>query len=707
MVTAGGVAGDRSSEIPRADAEALMRVVLDSTSDQIMCLAPGARIEYVNRRFVELTGIPAEDWIGKTAAEVGAYPREVAQIWEDDVRRVFATGESVSNAVQAPLPDGVRWIEYRLDPELGTDGSVAHVINTSRDATERRAAQARLSESEALLTVAVEGSRDATALYGPGLRVEYVNQRVADLSGVPAEAWVGKSLSELGYPESALAYWSAHMQEVFDTGVPQSMEYEVDNSEGHRWYEANLSPQFGQDGSVAHLVSTNRDITERVLAEQAIREMATHDSLTGLANRRAVVEDLERGLRVAGRKGGVVGVVLMDLDRFKYVNDSLGHNVGDTLLIAAADRIGGTVRDGDLIGRMGGYEFVVIMRDLDDQAEAVRTAWRLVESFREAFPSPDGDLFSTASIGVTISRPESEPADLLREADTAMYAAKDDGRDRVAVFNDDLRATVTNRLSIEGDLRVALERDQLAVWFQPEVDLVTGRIVAAEALLRWHHPSGETWTAGRFINVAEETGLINDIGDWVLNQACIEAATWATGDRGNPITIRVNVSTRQLADGGLLDAIDAALETSGLDPAQLCLEITETALLSETATARDNLAGIHDRRVRIALDDFGTGYAALTYIHRYPIDILKIDRSFITDITADNNDYRLVGALIAMADRLLLSVTAEGVEHQGQADCLKALGCPSAQGYLYSQAVPAEQFRSLMHKRYPTGVDNS
>ncbi len=397
----------------------------------------------------------------------------------------------------------------------------------------------------------------------------------------------------------------------------------------------------------------------------------------------------------------------MDLDRFKYVNDSLGHNVGDTLLIAAADRLGATVRDGDLIGRLGGDEFVVVMRDLDDQAEAVRTAWRLVESFREAFPSPDGDLFSTASVGVTISRPESEPSDLLREADTAMYAAKEDGRDRVAVFNDDLRATVTNRLTIEADLRVALERDQLAVWFQPEVDLVTGRIVAAEALLRWHHPSGETWTASRFIGVAEETGLINDIGDWVLNQACTEAATWAAGVGGNPITIRVNVSTRQLADGGLLDAIDTALESSGLDPAQLCLEITETALLSETATARDNLAEIHDRRVRIALDDFGTGYAALTYIHRYPIDIIKIDRSFITDITADNNDYRLVGALIALADHLQLSVTAEGVEHQAQADCLKALGCPSAQGYLYSQAVPAEQYRGLMHKRYPTGLDDS
>jgi EAL domain-containing protein (putative c-di-GMP-specific phosphodiesterase class I) len=288
-----------------------------------------------------------------------------------------------------------------------------------------------------------------------------------------------------------------------------------------------------------------------------------------------------------------------------------------------------------------------------------------------------------------------------------MYAAKDEGRDRVAVFNDDLREAVANRLTIEGDLRYAVGRDQLAVWFQPEIDLHTGHTIAAEALLRWHHPSGETWAAARFIDVAEETGLINDIGAWVLTQACLEAATWATGANGNPLTVRVNVSTRQLAEGGLLDAIDAALATSGLDPGRLCLEITETSLLNETPIARDNLAGIHDRGVRLALDDFGTGYAALTYVHRYPIDILKIDRSFVTGIATASKDYRLVGALIAMANHLQLSVTAEGVEHQEQADCLKALGCPSAQGYLYSQAVPSEQLHSLMHRRFPAGEDHT
>ena len=268
-----------------------------------------------------------------------------------------------------------------------------------------------------------------------------------------------------------MALWTARIGAVFATGEPESMQYEVDNAEGHCWYEANLSPLFGPDGSVAHVISTNRDITERVIAEQSLREMATHDSLTGLANRPALLDDIDRGLRAAGRTASSTAVLLLDLDRFKIVNDSLGHDVGDTLLRVAAQRLAGTVRGGDLVGRIGGDEFVVVMRDLGKPAEAVRAAWRLVEAFRRPFATEAGELFSTASIGVAVSRADSEPADLLREADTAMYAAKDDGRDRVAVFNDELRGAVAARLAIEGDLRRALERDQLAVWFQPEVDL--------------------------------------------------------------------------------------------------------------------------------------------------------------------------------------------------------------------------------------------
>jgi diguanylate cyclase (GGDEF)-like protein/PAS domain S-box-containing protein len=700
VVTAHDVSHELAAQRSLAASEALLRVVLDSTSDAIMRFGPDLRVDYVNGRLAEFTGISRQDWVGKTFDGAG-YPPDLTVSWDEYSRRVFATGEPVLHEFELDLPVGHRWFETRVDPEFGPAGVVAHVITTSRDVTERKVAETMLRDSAALLSVVLEGSADSTSTYGPDLRVEYVNRRIAELSGIPAEAWIGKSMGDMGYPPSSVAYWTAHFDAVFATGEPESMQYEVDNTEGHRWYEAKLSPVFGPDGSVAHVISTNRDITERVNAELSLRQMATHDPLTGLANRLALLDDIERGLRAGGRTSSSTAVLLIDLDRFKMVNDSLGHDVGDTLLIVAAQRLAGAVRGGDLVGRVGGDEFVVVMRDLADPAEAVRVAWRLVEAFRPPFPTLLGELFCTASIGVAVSQAASEPADLLREADTAMYAAKNDGRDRVAVFNNELREAVTARRLIESDLRHALERGQLAVWFQPEVDLVTGRVIAAEALLRWHHPSGETLTAARFIDVAEETGLINDIGDWVLRQACIQAASWATGKDDRPIAVRVNVSARQLAEGGLLDVLDDAIATTSLDPNLLCLEITETALLGETRIARDNLAGIHDRGVHIAIDDFGTGYASLSYLHRYPIDDVKIDRSFITGIATEPHDYRLVGALIAMANHLQLSVTAEGVEDEQQADRLRSLNCPSAQGYLYSQAIPPEQFVTLLASVFP------
>ncbi len=699
VVTAHDVTDEVAATRALAESEALFRAVLDSTSDAIMQFGPDLRAKYVNQRLVEFTGITADDWRGRTFAEAG-YPPHLTIPWDEYSRKVFATGEPVRHEFEIDLPVGHRWFETRVDPVVAADGTVTDVITTSRDVTERRQAEDQLRDSEALLSVILDGSRDGTTIYDPDMRMEYVNHRVVELSGIPADAWIGRTMDELGFPTEAVTFWTTRIRGVFETGEPTTMQYELDNTEGHRWYEASLSPQFAADGQVAHVISTNRDITERVLAEQALLDLATHDPLTGLANRVALLDEITRALSAGRRTDRSVAVLMVDLDRFKYVNDSLGHAVGDALLQAVARRLTGAIRGGDLVGRTGGDEFIVIMRDLDEPAEAVNAAWRLVEAFRRPFPSGEGELFSTASIGVAVSTVESEPADLLREADTAMYVAKADGRDRVSVFNEELRAIVTSRLAVEGDLRRALERGQLAVWYQPEVDLVTGAVIAAEALVRWHHPSGELFTADRFVDVAEETGLILDIGDWVLREACVQAAHWAAV-RQDPITVRVNVSALQLAEGGLLAALDDALAASGLDPVLLCLEITETALLRETTNARDNLEGIRDRGIRIAIDDFGTGYASLTYLRRYPIDVLKIDRSFIVDITVNEHDYRLVGGLVALARHLDLSVTAEGVETRDQAVMLRQLGCPGAQGYLYSRAVPADQLAAMLGTEFP------
>ena len=314
------------------------------------------------------------------------------------------------------------------------------------------------------------------------------------------------------------------------------------------------------------------------------------------------------------------------------------------------------------------------------------------------------ELFTTASIGVAIATgPEQDALDLLREADTAMYEAKEAGRDRISMFNEDLRESVTRRLTLANELRTALERDELAVWYQPEVGLGDGRLRAVEALLRWHHPSGELYTADRFIETAEETGLILDIGRWVIEQTCAQAARWVERRPDHPLIVRVNLSSLQLAEAGLLDDLDEALNDSGLDPRRLCVEITETAMLHETATVRANMAGIHRRGIRVAIDDFGTGYASLTYLRRYPVDVVKLDRSFVVNLGIRPQDEHIAAGIIELARRLGISVTAEGVERPDQAELLRGLGCTGAQGFLYSKAVPPEQLEQLLDADAPLG----
>jgi EAL domain-containing protein (putative c-di-GMP-specific phosphodiesterase class I) len=343
---------------------------------------------------------------------------------------------------------------------------------------------------------------------------------------------------------------------------------------------------------------------------------------------------------------------------------------------------------------------VVLMRGLDGPFDAVRLAERLVGESREPVSAAGNELFVTASVGVAEAVPGVEPiseaADLIREADTAMYAAKVGGRDRVAQFNDDLRRTVDDRLRLESDLRRALARDELAVWYQPEIDMTDGTVRAAEALLRWRHPDGALREAAEFIDVAEDSGLLLDIGAWALRQACADAARWASGDPPRRLVLRFNLSPLELGQPDLLTTVDGALTAGGLDPELLCVEITETTMLSDSSTVKANLEGIRARGIELAIDDFGTGYGSLTYLRRYPIDMLKIDRSFVTHITTEPNDRNLVAGVVALANRLGISVTAEGIETSDQERVLDSIGCAGAQGFLYSPALPIEEWTEFM-----------
>ncbi len=685
-----------------AASEKLLRTVLDQSRDTAVRIGLDGRFEFVNQRVTEVSGIPFEQWIGSTFTEMG-YPVELTQSWDAHRRRAFATGELVTFEFEIDNAEGHRWYETTVAPEVGADGTIAHVIETSRDITDRRdvevallTSQSRLEQAQHIASVGIWTLDLAT---GEVTRSDTLRL----MQGTnPTDPELDYSESgRLFTPESWLRFTTAtsHIQE---TGVPYDLELEMVRPDGsHGWMLVHGEAVRDAAGAIVGVTGVALDITDAKAASAALELLATRDPLTSLANRATLLDEITRALSAGARSGRSTAILMLDLDRFKDVNDTLGHAAGDELLVSAATRIEQVVRASDLVARLGGDEFVVVMRDLEDPTEAGQAALRLVEAFRAPFALAGAELFATASIGVAIATETSDASDLVREADTAMYAAKAAGRDRASVFNDDLRVAVTTRMAVEAALRHALERGQLAVWYQPEVDLTTGTVTAVEALLRWHHPDGTVWTADRFIDDAEHTGLILDIGDWVLHQACAQGAAWALARPDQPLKVRVNASALQLAETGLLVAIDDALAARGLNPGLLCIEMTETALLRETTIAAKNLDGIRERGIGIAIDDFGTGYAALTYLRKYPIDVIKIDRSFITHLTTDDRDRKITTGIISLATILDITVTAEGVEHPEQATILREIGCPSAQGWLYSKALPPEDVTRLLDHVYP------
>jgi len=426
-------------------------------------------------------------------------------------------------------------------------------------------------------------------------------------------------------------------------------------------------------------------------AEQRLAHQARFDSLTGLGNRWTFLEETRRALQAPGSDRSKVAVLLLDLDRFKVVNDSLGHTAGDELLGAVASRLASSLAP-YVVARLGGDELVVLVDDLESREEAVDLARRELSALRNPFVVAQHEVFMTASIGIAYAvdgdQEVDEPDELLRQADAAMYAAKDRGRNRIEVFDDDLRERVNRRLQDESDLRRALTNGELTVHYQPEIELDTGQVVATEALVRWEHPVRGLLSAAQFIDVAEETAAILDIGPWVLLQACRQLRHWDEVHTGQPLTMRVNLSARQVAQPDLVPRVVEVIEQSGIDPARLCLEITETTLMADPEVSLEVLRALRALGVELAVDDFGTGYSSLAYLKRFPVNVLKIDRSFIDGLGEDPDDTAIVSAIISLAEALKLQVTAEGVETERQLEELRRLGCRRVQGYLLAMPEP-------------------
>ena len=445
------------------------------------------------------------------------------------------------------------------------------------------------------------------------------------------------------------------------------------------------------------------DALERHSADEALRHRVLHDSLTGLPNRLSFVDSLRDALRRSTASGSPVGILFLDLDHFKLINDSIGHHAGDELLQAVAPRLRAHLRPGDLVARFGGDEFGILVDRLSDEDEALAIADRVAGAFSEPYLMGGADHFVTASIGIAIARPiGSEPVEaelLIRDADAAMYRAKERGRGRCELFDAEMRAHALRRLQTERELRHALDRDELELHYQPLVGLGSGEIVGLEALVRWRHPERGLLDPGEFVSVAEDSGLIESIGRWVQETACRQAIGWhELRPDQRPLDVAVNLSARQVAHRDLAATVREILARTGLEPVNLRLEVTESVLVEESASATATLEELSEIGVRLVLDDFGTGYSSLAYLNRFPFDALKIDRSFVEGLGIEQERTAIVEAVIGMARALSLDAIAEGVENEAQLSELRRLGCDYAQGHLFSRPLTPEKVTSLLRE---------
>jgi diguanylate cyclase (GGDEF)-like protein len=481
-----------------------------------------------------------------------------------------------------------------------------------------------------------------------------------------------------------------------------SLEYACTIGDERRWFSVRAT-RF-QGSKQVRVVVAHEDITPRKMAEEQLLHDAFHDSLTGLPNRALFMDRLRRAiLRTKRHDSYRFAVLFLDLDGFKVVNDSLGHAMGDQLLIAIGQRLELGMRQGDTLTRLGGDEFAILADDIRDVNDATLLAERVRDDLKAPFNLAGHEVFATASIGIALgTRDRQQPEDLLRDADTAMYRAKALGKERHVVFDQAMHTSVVERLRLETDLRRALERREFQVHYQPVCDLGTGRIAGFEALLRWEHAERGWTSPALFVPVAEETGLILPIGLWVLRAACQQLHEWQSRDVEHAsLMMSVNISGKQLMETNIVEQIDQVLRETGVAPEHLKLEITESVIMEHPPSAADVLTQLKRRGIQLSLDDFGTGYSSLSYLHRFPLDVLKVDRSFVSRLDGEDGDPVIVQTIVALAHNLGMQVIAEGVESEGQVERLRAMGCQYGQGYYFSPPVDGESAGALLGAREP------
>jgi len=544
-------------------------------------------------------------------------------------------------------------------------------------------------------------THDAILITDANANIIRVNQAFQDITGYSAEEVLGKNPRILSSGRQDKAFYAAMWQQLLATGswTGEMWDRRKSGQIYPKWL--TITAVKNEQGQTTEYVAIFSDITARKQAEEEIRNLAFYDALTKLPNRRLMLDRFHLALSVSARSHHYGAVLFLDMDKFKTLNDTLGHDYGDLLLIEVAQRIQSCVREVDTVARLGGDEFVVLLEEVDTGAEQASQKVALIaEKIRASLAAPyrlkDYEQHSSPSIGVSLYRGNAESVDaLLKHADLAMYQAKDSGRNAVRFFDPAMQLAVETRAAIEADLRHAVPGQQLRLYYQIQVDN-DNRPLGAEALVRWLHPKRGMVSPAQFIPVAEESSLILDIGNWVLDTACQQLAAWDKNEQMRGLELAVNVSAQQFRLHDFVDKVAAALRAHQVDPSRLKLELTESVVLTDVSDVVAKMHALKALGVKLSLDDFGTGYSSLSYLKQLPLDQLKIDQSFVRDIATDPNDAVMVKTIIDMAQNFRLNVIAEGVETEAQLGFLKQNGCMAYQGYLFSKPVPIDQFEALL-----------
>ncbi len=694
--------GVQSQAIPGTDW--LLRTVVENLNDGVVITDVGDCVQYVNSRMAKLVGCSVTEMLGKPAQRFFSEIEGWLEFQDGKSQPFYGWREG-----QLKRKDGRKfWAEVNATMLCSDLGEPNGTLITVRDITERKWLEEYLRLLESVVVNANEivmiSQVEATTEDPLNLRIVYVNDAFSRVTGYSSGEVIGKAPQILLGPKTCPVEIERIRKMLSNHEAVRSEIIFYHKNESEFWVDVNMVPIRNEQGQLTHFVSVMREVTERKLVEEQLRRNAFHDSLTGLPNRLLFMERLSHKVsRAKQDPQQQFAVLFLDLDRFKVINDSLGHLVGDQLLVSIARRLEACVLPGDTVARLGGDEFTLLLENFQDDSYATQVAERVQQALSHAFNINGHEIFTSASIGITLSTTDFDRAeDLLRGADIAMYRAKAQGKACHEVFDTDMHTHVVGLMQLENDLRRAIEHQDFELYYQPIVALATGKIMGFEALVRWQHPEQGIISPAKFVPIAEETGLIIPLGQWVLREACRQMKEWQKlFPKEPPLTVSVNLSSRQFSQQSLIGQIRQILNETQLDAHYLKLEITESAIMENTESAMDMLLQLKAMGIQLSVDDFGTGYSSLGYLYRFPMDLLKIDRSFISRVDIDGEKLELVRTIITLAWNLGMDVVAEGVETTKQLAQLKALKCEYAQGYLFSKPLNAADAQKLIQHPHP------